>query len=354
MHPNKTFIYKLYTPHCPVPGVHLTVESRPFDEDAAPPPGGITVKNTYLSLDPYMRGQMRLPTEGGTYSAAWIEGEPAVLTTLANVLKSDNPRFKPGDVVLAMADAGEFAAVPAELANITRPCPPLPAGTAISPPAIIGALGVPALSAYISFFEFVPEPRSGKTLWVSAASGGVGQVVGQLAKMHGMKVIGSTGSSEKVDFLVNELGFDAAWNYKEETTVDALKRLVPDGVDVYYDNVGGEQLETALTAMKDYGTIVASGMMSQYNLLDEEKYGIKTGMNIFLKRLTIKGFVCSDPQHISKYLESFTTNMTNWVAEGKIKTREEVVVGIDNAPVAFVRMLQGNKLGKLVVKVDDN
>ncbi|KAG4221555.1 hypothetical protein PC116_g29969 [Phytophthora cactorum] len=95
-------------------------------------------------------------------------------------------------------------------------------------------------------------------------------------------------------------------------------------------------------------------MMSQYNLLDEEKYGIKTGMNIFLKRLTIKGVVCSDPQHISKYLESFTTNMTNWVAEGKIKTREDVVVGIDNAPVAFVRMLQGNKLGKIVVKVDDN
>ncbi|KAF3056641.1 2-alkenal reductase (NADP(+)-dependent) [Daldinia childiae] len=351
MHPNKTLIYKLYTPHCPVPGVHLTTESRPLDLDAAPPPGGITIQNIYLSLDPYQRGQMRLPSDTGTYSMPWIEGEPAVVTTLSTVLKSDNSRFKQGDTVIAMADAGEFAIVPAKLADFARVCPPLPPGVTIPSSAIIGALGIPALSAYVSFFEFVPEPRSGKTLWVSAASGGVGQVVGQLAKMHGMKVVGSTGSSEKVDFLVNELNFDAAWNYKNETTAEALKRLAPDGLDVYYDNVGGEQLETALTVMKDYGTIVSSGMVSQYNLLNEEKYGIKTGMNIFLKRLTIRGFICSDPHHLTKYLPSFASDMITWIAQGKIKTKEEVILGIDNAPVAFVRMMEGNKLGKMVLRV---
>lgn len=255
MHPNQTLIYRSYTPYCPVPGVHLTVEHRPFDPEAPPPPGGITTKNMYLSLDPYQRGQMRLPTDPGTYSAPWIEGEPAVLTTLSAVLRSDHPSFQPGDTVIAMATAGEYAAVPAELAAIARPCPQLPPGADIPPATLIGAFGIPGLSAYVSFFEFVRAPRAGKTIFVSAASGGVGQLVGQLATMHGMKVIGSTSSSEKTAFLVDELGFDAAWNYKEENTAAALQRLAPEGLDFYYDNVGGEQLETALTAMKDYGVI---------------------------------------------------------------------------------------------------
>jgi len=255
MYNNKTLMYKQYTPYCPVPGKHLTVESRPFDPDAPPPPGGITVKNMLLSFDPYQRGQMRRPGDAGTYSLPWVEGQPAVVTTLSTVLKSDNPGFSPGDLVSAMADAGEYAAVPAELAAQTRVYPPLPPGITIAPSALIGALGVAGLSAYVSFNEFVKEPREGKTIFISAASGGVGQVVGQMAKMQGMKVIGSTGSQDKVDFVVNELGFDAAWNYKTEATGAALDRLAPEGLDVYYDNVGGEQLETALTRMKDYGTI---------------------------------------------------------------------------------------------------
>lgn len=255
MYSNKTFVYKAYTPYCLVPGVHLTVEPRSFDPETNPPPGGITLKNMYLSLDPYQRGQIRLPTDSGTYSIPWVEGEPAVVITLSTVLKSDNPSFNPGDLVLAMADASEYATVPAELIAMTRPLPPLPSGVDISPATLINTLGIPGLSAYISFFEFIREPRAGKTILISAASGGVGQIVGQLAKMHGMKVIGSTGSAAKVDFLVNELGFDAAWNYKEETTTTALGRLAPDGLDFYYDNVGGEQLEVVLTMMKDYGVI---------------------------------------------------------------------------------------------------
>ncbi|GJN69665.1 hypothetical protein PLICBS_003715 [Purpureocillium lilacinum] len=345
-------MYKQYTPYCPVPGKHLTVESRPFDPDAPPPPGGITVKNMLLSFDPYQRGQMRRPGDAGTYSLPWVEGQPAVVTTLSTVLKSDNPGFSPGDLVSAMADAGEYAAVPAELAAQTRVYPPLPPGITIAPSALIGALGVAGLSAYVSFNEFVKEPREGKTIFISAASGGVGQVVGQMAKMQGMKVIGSTGSQNKVDFVVNELGFDAAWNYKTEATGAALDRLAPEGLDVYYDNVGGEQLETALTRMKDYGTIVSSGMVSVYNYPDEEKYGIRTGMNIFLKRLTIHGFVCSDPQHLQKYLPTFGPDMVTWLASGKIKTKEEVMVGIDNAPEAMIRMWNGDKFGKMVLKID--
>lgn len=255
MHSNKALIYKSYTPYCPVPGEHVVVESRPFDIEAPPPPGGITVKNLYLSLDPYQRGQMRRPSDAGTYSIPWIENEPAVVTALSIVLQSDSPRFKAGDLVAGMAGAGEYAAISADFAAATRVIPPAPPGVVIAPETVIGALGISGLSAYISFNEYVKEPRAGKTIFISAASGGVGQVVGQMAKMYGMKVIGSTGSPEKVDFVVNELGFDAAWNYKTEKTADALDRLAPEGIDVYYDNVGGEQLETALTKMKDFGTI---------------------------------------------------------------------------------------------------
>lgn len=135
---------------------------------------------------------------------------------------------------------------------------------------------------------------------------------------------------------------------------DALARLAPEGIDVYYDNVGGEQLEVALTRMKDFGQIISSGMVAVYNDPDEEKYGIRTGMNIFLKRLTINGFICSDPQHIKKYAASFPTDMVTWISQGKIKTKEEVVVGIENAPEAMVRIWKGDKFGKLVIKIDED
>ncbi|KAI1393105.1 NAD(P)-binding protein [Hypoxylon trugodes] len=354
MHNNETLIYKRFTAYFPVPGEHLATGSRLFDLEADPPPGGIIIMNRYLSLDPYQRGQIRLPTDMGTYSMPWVEGEPAVLTTLSTVLKSDNPRFKSGDVVIAMANAAKYAAVTADLTEMARVLPPPQPGMEIAPSKLISTLGVPGLSAYVSFFEFIHEPRRGKTIWISAASGGVGQIIGQLAKMNGMKVIGSTGSAEKVGFLIKELGFDAAWNYKTETTAAALQRLAPEALDIYYDNVGGEQFETALVAMKDYGTIVSSGMVSQCNRPVEEKYGIRTGMNIFLKRLTIYGFVCSDPHNMEKYLASFGTDMISWICQGKIKTKEEVVVGISNAPEAFVRMLRGEKFGKMVLKVDDD
>ena len=254
MHPNKSFIYKKYTQYVPKPGEDMTVESRPFDLESAPPPGGITVKNLYLSLDPYQRGQMRGPGYEGTYSFPWELDEPVVITTLAVVLKTDNPQFKPNDLVCGMAPAAEFAAVSAEFAAATRVIPQIP-GVNISPATLVGAMGISGLSAYQGFYEYIKEPREGQTIFITAASGGVGQVIGQLAKMHGMKVIGSTGSQEKVDFVTKELGFDAAWNYKTESTTECLTKFAPEGLDVLYENVGGEQLETALTHMKDFGQV---------------------------------------------------------------------------------------------------
>ncbi|KAK8075343.1 NADP-dependent oxidoreductase [Apiospora hydei] len=349
---NKTLIYKRYTPLEPVPGEHLATEDLPFDPESAPPPGGVTVKNLFLSLDPYQRGQMRRADEPGTYSIPWVEGYPAVVTALSTVLKTDNPAFRAGDLIIGFANAGEYAAVPVEFLAASRVVPPAPSGVTLAPESLLGVLGVPGMAAYVSFFEYVTEPRQGKTMLVSAASGAVGQLVGQLGKMHGMTVIGSTGSDEKVEFVIQELGFDGAWNYKTETTADALARLAPEGLDVYYENVGGEVLETALEHMKDFGTIIASGMVSQYNIPDQDKYGVRTLMNIVLKRLSVHGFICSDPQNLEKYGPTFGRDMLAWLAEGKIKTKEEIVEGLDSASAAFNRMLKGDKFGKMVLKVD--
>ncbi|KAI1502978.1 NAD(P)-binding protein [Biscogniauxia marginata] len=302
MYSNKTLIYKCYTRHLPVPGKHLAVEPRPFDPDTPPPPGGFTVKNEYLSFDTYQRGQMRLPDDHGTYSLPWREGKPAVVTTLSTVLKSDRPMFKPGDKVSAMADAGRAGRRSAPLSGV-QVGPRHRAGNSHRRPRHIWALIIHQL-----FRVRTKAARWQGHLHLSGQRRRRSnrRPVGQDARM---KVIGSTGSDEKVDFVVRELGYDGAWNYKKETTADSLDRLAPEGLDVYYDNVGGEQLETTLLRMKDYGTIVASGMASQYNLPDEEKYGVKTLMHIVFKRLTIHGFVCSDPQHLEKYLPSFSNDM---------------------------------------------
>ncbi|KAI0200556.1 hypothetical protein F4808DRAFT_154996 [Astrocystis sublimbata] len=222
-----------------------------------------------------------------------------------------------------MADAGEYAAVPAHLAAITRACPPPPLGVTIPPAKLIGALGIIGLSAYVSFFEYVPEPRASRTLFVSAASGGVGQIVGQIAKLRGMKVIGSTGSPEKVEYVTKQLGFDGAWNYKTETTQAALAQFAPEGLDVCYDNVGGEQLESALLTMKNFGTIVVSGMASQYNKPLKDNYGMRTLMQIVFKRLQVFGFICSDQHLLDKYLTSLGSDITRWLAEPREKLRLE-------------------------------
>lgn len=354
MYPNKCLIFKRHPVGWPVAGEHLVVEDRPFDPDAPPPPGGFTAKNLYLSLDPFQRGQMRPPEQrSSNYSPSWVIDEPAVLMTLAVVLRSDNASFQPGALVHAAAGAGQYARVPAAMAALSFAYPPLPPGVSVPQPVLLGALGISGLSAYVSLREFVREPRAGKTLLVSAASGGVGQIVGQMARIYGMRVIGSTGGPDKVDFVLNELGFDGAWDYKAESTADALRRLAPEGIDVYYDNVGGEQLETALDHMNLFGQVVVSGMVSQYNVPRDQKYGVKTLMEIVYRRLSINGFICSDPQY-KKYGPDFAKDMVTWLAEGKIKTKEEVAVGMDNAAEALIKVWKGDKFGKMVLKTDEN
>lgn len=257
--PNKSFIFKKVPQGFPVPGQDLVTEDRPIDLNAVPE-GGLIVKNLVASFDPYMRGRMRAP-DVKSYSAPMELDAPVVSDCVAVVVKSNAPQFKEGDLVKAFAGIAEYAVVPKELiaggrvSKINNP-------SNLDLGLFIGQLGMPGLTAWSSLYE-IGKPTKGETIFISSAAGAVGQIVGQIAKHEGLRVIGSVGSDEKAEFITKELGFDAATNYKKESPADALKRLAPDGIDIYYENVGGETLDAAIGAMKDYGRIIACGMISQ-------------------------------------------------------------------------------------------
>jgi NADPH-dependent curcumin reductase CurA len=371
MIPNKTLIFKKIPTAQPIPGEHLVIEIHPFDPHPTLPPNSLVVKVLYLSLDPYHRGQMRSP-DIKRYSQAWTLNQPAICATVAMVLSSTRADISPNDLVCTMSPAAEYAVIPAALTSTTRVMRSSP-DVSIPPPVLLSALGATGFTAYASFFEYVKvDDVAGKTIFLSAASGGVGQIVGQLAKMHGMTVVGSVGSKEKADFVVKELGFDHAFVHSEEGTAEALARIAPEGVDVYYDNVGGEQLDDALVSMKQFGrvgmfifspelrllgtslmhfTAVLCGMISQSSLETKDKYRLKNAIEIVNRRLSVNGFVISDKHWMEKYMAQFGAQMPVWLVQGSIKSKEHVTEGIDNAPQAFVDMLNGTGLGKAVVKV---
>lgn len=251
---NKSLIFKKAPEGFPVIGEHLDVETRDFDVDAEPGEGCLTVKNLMLSFDPYQRGCMRTP-DRATYAPPFTPDQPMLCGAVSKVLKSSVPNFQAGDLVWGMFGAEEYSLVPPALLPMVRKLEN-PLGLDLS--LFTGALGTTGLSAWTSLYA-IGKPEKGQTIYISAASGGVGQIVGQLAKLEGLRVIGSVGSDQKLDFVVEELGFDAAFNYKKESVGEALTRLAPDGLDIYYDNVGGETLDTALEHMKDFGRI---GMLS--------------------------------------------------------------------------------------------
>ncbi len=248
---NKGLIFKsVSTGGLPIPGENLAVEAREFDLDAAPPKDGITTKNFYLSFDPFQLGRMR-PPRAKSYAPPAGLGQPLSNSGVGKVLKSDNPNFSEGDVVVGGLPTEEYSAIPDVASSKIRK---LKNPLNLDPKLYIGALGMPGLTAYSSFYA-IGEPKKGETIFISAASGAVGQIVGQIAKREGLTVIGSVGSDEKLEFIKQELHFDGGFNYKKEKPSDALARLAPDGIDIYYENVGGEQLDAALAAMKDHGRI---------------------------------------------------------------------------------------------------
>lgn len=282
-----------------------------------------------------------------SYSPPFTLGEPITNSGIRTVLKSDNPKFKAGDVLFLMGNTEEYSAIPKELAD---------SGIVVNNPynldvkIFLGALGMPGLTAYSSFYE-IGQPKKGETIFISAASGAVGQLVGQLAKHEGLTVIGSVGDDKKLEFITKELKFDGAFNYKKEKAADALKRLAPNGIDIYYENVGGEQLEAAIDAINNFGRIIACGMISQYNLGPEDRYPVRNLMNIVAKRLKFQGFIVGDENMGPKYGAEHQKNVQKWIHEGTYKPQMSVTEGIDNAGEGLLGLFAGKNFGKAVLEI---
>lgn len=339
---NTQIIFSKVPTGYPQPGEHMTVAKSTIDLDAPLAEGDYIVKTLVLSVDPYMRGRMREP-EKKSYSPAFQLNEPMNGHVVAEVIKSNNPKFKQGDYVYGNGPFQEYTHVPAAQAsrfvvrNEARD-----SGLPVS--NFVGALGMPGLTAYVGLFE-IGQPKKGETLFISAASGAVGQLVGQLGKEFGLRVVGSAGSDDKVEYL-KSIGFDDAFNYKT-TNMDAeLIRTCPNGVDVYFENVGGETLEVLLNHMNTHGRVVACGMISQYNTQDQ--YGVRNLVVVVGKRLRMQGFIVSD--HQNKEPE-FLQKVIALLKDGKITYRETISEGIDSTPQALLDVLKGTNFGKQVVKV---
>ncbi|NUT48054.1 MAG: NADP-dependent oxidoreductase [Saccharothrix sp.] len=309
-----------------------------FDLVEAPTPtagdGQLLVRNLVMSVDPYMRGRMN---EGRSYVAPFELGRPLDGGAVGEVLVSNAPGFAVGDTVLHGLGWREYAAVDA--AHAVRVDPrAAPVG------AYLGVLGMPGMTAYAGLLD-VAAFKEGDVVFVSGAAGAVGQVAGQVARLRGARrVIGSAGSDAKVKYLVDELGFDAAFNYKDGPVTEQLAQAAPDGVDVYFDNVGGEHLEAAIDALNPHGRVALCGAIANYNTrtpVGARNLGLAVG-----KRLTLRGFLVRDHEHLR---EQFVREVGGWIASGELRYQETVTPGLDRAPEAFIGMLRGENVGKALV-----
>jgi len=347
---NKAFVYKSVPNGWPVAGQDLTIEDIGFDEEAPPPKNGFTTKNLYAAYDPSQRGRMRDP-KIQSYSAAMEPGKPVIsVSVIDKVLKSDNSKIKEGSLVmLSASDTKSYSTVPESQVGTARVLEPQ---DGIPLTAYLGALGMTGLTAYGSLHE-IGAPKKGDVILISAAAGAVGQMVGQIAVREGLHVIGSVGSDEKLDFIINKLGFTSGFNYKKENMADAVKRLAPDDLDIFYDNVGGELLDVALSSMKTFGRIIACGSISSYNASPSNPaYRVANYSLVVRRRLKWQGFLVLDP-NIAQWSRERDQNISAWIKDGSFKSVDHVTEGMDNAIDGFLGMLKGENLGKSILKIAD-
>jgi len=297
----------------------------------------VLVANKWISVDPYMRARM---TERKNYKPPFEIGKPMEGTAIGKIIESKSNNFKKGDFVLSeFGWRDNFIANSESLKKIN------PINVPIQ--TYLGPLGFTGHTAYIGLFR-IAKIKQNQTILVSSAAGSVGSTVCQIAKILGCKVIASTGSDEKVEWLKKEIGVDHAFNYKKiDNLVLHFKDICPEGFDIYFDNVGGDFLEAAIFRMKNFGRIVICGRISQMNATSPGE-GLKNMAHVLVKRLTIKGFLIFD--HYDDY-KDFENDMSNWVINKKIKWRETIVEGIENSPQAFLDLLNGKNIGKMIVKI---
>ncbi|MBT6144289.1 MAG: NADP-dependent oxidoreductase [Gemmatimonadetes bacterium] len=318
-------------------GLPLETDFR-LEETPIPSPadGQILVRNQFLSVDPYMRGRMN---EGASYAPGLELGEVMVGGVVGEVIESRASGFKPGDIAQTQTGWQEFAV--SDIADARRVDPALaPISTSL------GVLGMPGITAWVGLLD-IGRPRDGETVVVSGAAGAVGSLVGQIARITGCRAIGITGTDAKISYLTDELGFDGAINYRTQDVSAALSEFCPDGIDVYFDNVGGEISDSVLQQMNEGGRISVCGQISQYNLADPET-GPRLTWLFIVKRLMMRGFLVFDHSH--RYIEALR-EMATWLADGRLQYREDVIDGLENAPAAFIGMLQGDNTGKRLVRL---
>jgi NADPH-dependent curcumin reductase CurA len=300
-----------------------------------PKDGEILVKHLYLSLDPYMRGRM---SDAKSYATSVGIGEVMVGEVVAEVIESRHPDYRVGDLVLGRLGWQLYATSNGQgLRKITRGRLPLS--------AYLGVVGMPAATAWIGLYD-IGEPKAGETVVVSAAAGAVGGLVGQLAKIRGCRAVGIAGGKAKCDHVVQELGFDACVDYKAGNLAEELAAATPDGIDVYFENVGGDVFKAVLPRLNAFARIPLCGLVAQYN--DTEPRGMPEMRAFLVKRIKLQGFICSD--RMERWPEALA-QIEKWVLEGRIKYRETVAEGLASAPKAFIGMLRGENLGKQIVKL---
>jgi NADPH-dependent curcumin reductase CurA len=316
---------------------NFRVESGPVP---VPTAGQLLLRTLFLSLDPYMRGRM---SDAPSYAVPVGLGEVMVGGTIARVETSLHPGFGEGDLVLAYGGWQSYAL--SDGAGLTRLDP------ALGPPSLaLGVLGMPGFTAYMGLLE-IGQPKAGETVVVAAASGAVGSVVGQIAKLKGCRVVGIAGGPRKCRYVVDELGFDACVDHHGDDLPQLLAQACPDGIDVYFENVGGAVFDAVLPLLNVQARVPVCGLIAHYN------DSMAPGPNhlgllpraILTQRIRMQGFIISD--HFGPRFGEFQQAMGDWVRAGKIKYREDVVEGLENAPAAFIGLLQGDNFGKLVVRV---
>jgi NADPH-dependent curcumin reductase CurA len=307
-------------------------------ESPVPRPGDgqFLVRNRWLSLDPYMRGRMDAKKSYAKYAEL---GEVMVGGTVGEVIESRHPAFKPGDFVNGAFGWQEYA-----LSDGTGVRKVDPSRAPLS--YYLGVLGMPGVTAWVGLLD-IAQPKAGETVVVSAASGAVGSVVGQLARIKGCRAVGIAGGRAKCDYAVNELGFDACVDYKAGRLGESLHAAAPNGVDVHFENVGGEVLDAVLALMNPFSRITICGLVSQYNAT--EPYAVRNFRSVLTNRIRVQGFIVTDRMELWRRA---LDELARWTAEGKIKYRETVARGLATAPHAFIGMLRGDNLGKQLVALD--
>src|SRR5882672_3092213 len=306
-------------------------------ESPTPEPGEgeVLMRNLYLSLDPYMRGRM---SAAKSYAKPAAVGQPMVGGTVAEIVKSRNPEYAVGDIVLGYGGWQDYALSGGTALRKLDP-------TAAPVSTALGVLGMPGMTAYVGLSE-IGRPKPGETVVVAAASGAVGSVVGQIAKIKGCRAVGIAGGTDKCRFVVDELGFDACVDHRAADFARRLEAACPAGIDVYFENVGGAVQRAVWPLLNDFARIPVCGLIAQYSAATP-----MPGPDMFSvlrKRLTLRGFIVTD---FAAKQADFLREASEWVCSARLKYREDVVEGLENAPAAFLGLLQGKNFGKLLVKV---